>query len=91
MPEHIHNWQVSCTGCDARPNVADHYVTFDEDGWFIEHSLTCRMAGEMAKGCRYQKAVNEIADPDDADLWGRWRITDVDDMGLPSLERVVEE
>lgn len=66
----------------------DHFVTFADDGWFIEHSMGCRIDGTIGT-CGYNHAVREIADdyayePDD---WGRWWITDIDEEGLPSLER----
>jgi hypothetical protein len=68
----------------------DHFVTFDEVGWFVEHSLDCRLA-ETLGNCKYNAAVREAAldfDPDaNVDLFGRWRITAIDGMGLPSLER----
>lgn len=68
-----------------------HYVTFDEYGWFIEHSVACRIAGTIGT-CTYNEAVRGVVedfDPnEDPDQLGRWRITDIDDEGLPSLERV---
>lgn len=84
---HEHEWAVVCLGCDAMPNVADHFVTFDAEGWYIEHSLACRMSGEMKAGCRFQSAIRSIADLPDAERMGYWRITAIDAMGLPSLER----
>lgn len=63
-----------------------HYVTFDEDGWFIEHSVACRQAGTLGT-CDFNRAIREIADEPDLDLFGRHRITEVDSEGLPSLER----
>jgi hypothetical protein len=67
----------------------DHYVTFDEDGWFIEHSVACRAAGTLGT-CDYNKAIRMVADEPDPDDFGRWRITDIDSEGLPSLERAGE-
>jgi hypothetical protein len=64
----------------------DHYVTFDEDGWFIEHSVACRVAGTLGT-CDYNKAIRMVADEPDPDDFGRWRITELDSEGLPSLER----
>lgn len=64
----------------------DHFVTFDEDGWFIEHSVACRVAGTIGT-CAYNQAIREIADEPDPGQMGRWRITEVDSEGLPSLER----
>lgn len=70
----------------ADPNHLDHFVTFTEDRWFIEHSLPCRIAGNMGT-CAYHAAIVEVSDDDtDPDL-GRWRITEIDTEGLPALER----
>lgn len=66
---------------------ADHYVTFDERGWFVEHSIACRRAGTLGT-CEYNSAVREIADEPDPEQFGRWCITGIDSEGLPSLERV---
>ncbi len=68
---------------------AEHYVIFSEDRWTVEHSLACRISGEMAE-CRYHAAVAEIADDYEyePDQWGRWQITNIDEEGLPSLLRV---
>lgn len=70
----------------------DHFVTFDENGWFIEHSIACRVAGTIAT-CEYKVALREIAAfdavPDPADM-GRWRISNIDSEGLPSLERAAD-
>lgn len=63
----------------------DHFVNFDVDGWFVEHSMACRLAGTIGT-CDYNAAIREIADEPDAEQFGRWRITDIDE-GLPSLER----
>lgn len=66
---------------------SDHFVTFDADGWFIEHSMACRVAGTLGT-CRCNRAIREVYDePPPEDQWGRWRITDVDSEGLPLLER----
>jgi hypothetical protein len=64
----------------------DHYVTFDADGWFIEHSVPCRLAGTLGT-CVFNAAIREVADEPDPDQFGRWRITEIDEEGLPSLER----
>lgn len=68
----------------------NHYVTFDYDGWFVEHSIACRVAGTIGT-CEFNQAVRKIADNfdpmDDEDLLGRWQITDIDSEGLPSLQR----
>lgn len=72
------------------PDEPHHYVTFDQGGWFIEHSVACRVAGTIGT-CNFNAAIREIAedfDPDeDPDQLGRWRITWIDGEGLPSLER----
>jgi hypothetical protein len=64
----------------------DHHVIFTEDGWTVEHSVECRLSGHMHE-CAYFTAVQEIADEYDPGNAGRWKITDIDDEGLPSLER----
>lgn len=64
----------------------DHYVTFDEDGWLIEHSVACRVAGTIGT-CAYNATIREIADEPWPDQFGRWRITEIDSEGLPSLTR----
>lgn len=68
-----------------------HFVEFDEDMWMIEHDLECRLAGTLGT-CKYINAIRMIVEDGGPDLetMGRWRITDVDDEGLPSLERVVQ-
>lgn len=73
------------------PDQPDHYVTFDQGGWFITHSVACRVAGTLGT-CAYNAAIRKVAeafDPDDdADQLGTWKITDIDSEGLPSLEAV---
>lgn len=69
-------------------NEPDHYVTFDETGWFIEHSLDCRIAGTIGT-CAHNGAIRAIGEPKFPDHLGRWRITGIDSEGLPSLERVL--
>lgn len=67
----------------------DHFVTFDESGWFVEHSIACRVAGTIGT-CAYNSAIRHVADdkdPHDPGDLGRWRITEIDSEGLPSLER----
>jgi hypothetical protein len=64
----------------------DHYVIFTEDGWAVEHSITCRLSGHMHE-CAYHAAIREIADGYDPGSLGRWKITDIDSEGLPSFER----
>lgn len=66
----------------------DHFVILSEDRWTVEHSMACRLSGTMDE-CHYHQAVANVMDgvppPED---WGRWRITDIDSEGCPSLERV---
>ena len=80
-----HEWFVGCRTCDAEPDVSGHFVNFTEYGWSVEHSLQCRMDGEMQRGCAYERSIREIEDTAD-DGYGRYRITDIDSEGLPSLE-----
>lgn len=66
-----------------------HFATFTDEGWWVEHDLACRLSGELPT-CRYTTTVALIADEIDVGIIGRWRITDIDSEGLPSLERVDE-
>lgn len=91
--EHVHDWYVACHGCHDHPDVSGHYVTFSEGNWVIEHSLGCRLSGEMEKGCTFQASINALfadyADAgDDFDKLGRWEITAIDEEGLPSLRKM---
>lgn len=54
---HHHIWYVGCKDCDARPDVSGHYVTLRTDDWAMEHSIECRMSGDMQSpdGCRWQQ------------------------------------
>jgi hypothetical protein len=63
-----------------------HFVIFTEDRWTIEHSVGCRLGGQMHE-CEYHAAVARIAGEFDPDMAGRWRIDGIDDDGLPSLAR----
>lgn len=57
------------------PDEPNHYVTFDDSGWFIEHSVACRRAGTLGD-CDYHRAIQEYVsdgDPSTEDM-GRWRI-----------------
>lgn len=68
----------------------DHFVNFDETGWFVEHSFACRVAGTLGT-CKWGQAIRNIVDDEwefDLDQHGRWRIIEVDSEGCPSLERV---
>ena len=68
----------------------EHYVIFTEDRWTVEHSVECKLGGHMHE-CRYHEAVAGIAEDYDPGMLGRWRITDIDSKGLPSLERQVPD
>jgi hypothetical protein len=90
--DHLHEWYVACLGCDAEPDVSGHFVTFTTTGWSVEHSLQCRMDGDMQRGCAFESAIRRVCEPVDFHqrqdhLFGRWRITSIDSEGLPSLER----
>lgn len=62
-------------------------ATFDtEDTWFIEHSLDCRIAGTIGT-CEFNHAIKDLTEEQYELTPGRWRITGIDEMGLPSLER----
>lgn len=91
LEPHRHEWAVICLSCDARPNVQDHFAVFTDDRWTVEHSLDCRMNGEMVT-CKYHRAIEAlIADWTDPEVRGRWKITDVGSEGLPALERANPE
>lgn len=72
----------------------EHYVTFGEDGWVVEHSLNCRMGGDMIN-CPYHKAieywVSERMYIPDKDNGKRYCIVKVDDHGFPVLHRKVSD
>lgn len=60
---------------------ADHFVTFAEDGWFIEHSSACRLAGAIAT-CPLHKRIARMALRGPEPGMGRWRITEHGDGPL---------
>ena len=64
----------------------DHYVTFTEDRWTIEHSVECRLSGHMHE-CSDHEAIALTAREYDPDMAGRWRIVGIGSEGLPLLER----
>lgn len=70
----------------------DHFVIFTEDGWTTEHSVECRLSGQMHR-CAWHTAVARIADEFDEDMTGRWLITAIDHNGEPALVRsdLIEE
>lgn len=70
---------------------SDHHVTFTASGWFVEHSVECRLSGHMPD-CRYHAAVALVAeDGYEPAMAGRWRITSIGTAGLPGLERTTSE
>ena len=66
----------------------DHWVTFAETGWFVEHSLDCRMGGDMIN-CPYHASIErwaaEFQRP--ADNGKRYCIVRIDERGFPVLHR----
>lgn len=70
----------------------EHYVTFGEDGWVVEHSLNCRMGGDMIN-CPYHAAIErwaaEFQRP--ADNGKRYCIVRIDERGFPVLHRKVSD
>ena len=65
----------------------DHFVIFTEDRWTVEHSVECRLSGQMPE-CAYHEAIADIAaDGPDPEMMGRWLISEIDSAGLPSLTR----
>lgn len=54
----------------------DHYVTFTDDAWRMEHSLTCRLSGSMAT-CEWHQVIARQTCTDGAyfgALLGRYRV-----------------
>jgi hypothetical protein len=68
---------------DCQP---DHFVHFDADGWFVEHSMACRLDGTLGT-CNWGKAIRSFAPEPDPEWYGRWRIDEVDSEGMPGLVR----
>ena len=64
----------------------DHWVIFTEDGWTTEHSVECRLSGQMSS-CAWHEAVRRIAHGFDPGMAGRWLITAIDPNGEPALVR----
>lgn len=63
---------------------SDHHVIFTEDRWTVEHSVECRLSGQMPE-CAYHAAVAAVADEPRPEMAGRWRIAGIDAAGLPIL------
>lgn len=82
-----HKARLAADPEQAAVDLAWHYVTFDVDGWTIEHSLACRQTGRPDT-CGFLAAIHKVAGEPDPDLFGRHRITEIDTEGLPWLERV---
>lgn len=64
----------------------DHFARFHPGRFVTEHPPGCDTDGG---GCPYGEAVARVATagvPEE----GRWRITDIDSEGLPSLERAAD-
>ena len=79
----------------AVADFPDHYVTFGEDGWSIEHSLPCRMLALLDKRpmheCEYHAAIERwvagrMYRPDN-DNGRRYCIVSVEEDGFPVLHR----
>jgi hypothetical protein len=66
----------------------DHYVVFESrDNWIIEHSLECRLNGNMA-GCLWHKAIERMSDCSlgfNPNYQGRWLIKDPGTETIPPL------
>lgn len=70
------------------PDEPHHYVTFDDNGWFIEHSVECRVNRTLGT-CEHNDGIRQFADrltADNAPL-GRWLIRGFDAHGTPALDR----
>ncbi len=55
----------------------DHRVTFTNEGWAIEHSVSCRLGGSMIN-CRYHAAIATSVGKYGLGPPGTWVIMDVD-------------
>ncbi len=64
----------------------DHYVIYTEDRWTVEHSVECRLSGQMPE-CAYHEAVAAVSDEFEPAMVGRWLICNIDTEGVPVLER----
>lgn len=67
------------------PDEPNHYVTFDDNGWFIEHSVACRIAGTLGT-CEFNQAVRTFTEDIGRIVTGRWLIAGVDSAGMPILQ-----
>ncbi len=66
---------------------SDHYVIFTQDRWTVEHSVECRLSGQMPE-CAYHAAIARIADEPYPEMLGRWRIDGIlGSDGFPDLTR----
>lgn len=80
--------ELQAEGYAVIPDESDHYVTFAADGWFIEHSVACRIAGTIGT-CDFNQAIRDAyGAPPPPEDFGRWCITGIDDEGMPNLRRV---
>jgi hypothetical protein len=63
----------------------NHYVNLTEDDrWFIEHSLDCRINGTIGT-CKFNRAIMDL--PEELRIPGRYRILGIV-HGIPTLESV---
>jgi len=78
---------LSAAGYRIVKDDPEHYVNLTGDTWFIEHALDCRIAGTIGT-CQYNRAIMDLP-REVIDDWGcgRYRITGIDEEGLPSLVR----
>jgi hypothetical protein len=65
---------------------SDHYAIFTEDRFTVEHSVDCRLSGQMPH-CAWHAAVVRVADEFVPDMAGRWLISAIDGNGEPVLVR----
>lgn len=75
----------------GRPEIVvedDHWVTFNPDRWFIEHSLACRINGGVGS-CPYHTAIETWIEASmyipAKDNGVRYRIAEIDENGFPVL------
>lgn len=66
----------------------DHRVNIDDDGWFIEHSIACRVAGTMHT-CPATLGIIDMQNDMVYLPVGRFLITGYETVtGWPTLERI---
>ena len=78
--------QAFKAGWDALAELLgnEHYVTYTEDDFTVEHSLDCRLSGKMQEPCEFHHAAGLTFSV--YSLAGRHLITGIDQNGYAELE-----